>query len=75
MANKQVVSFRLNGKPVDVLVEPRELLIHTCARSSNQPARTSAARLALRRLHGRPRWHVGQVVHRAHGAMPRAPRW
>jgi aerobic carbon-monoxide dehydrogenase small subunit len=29
MAKKQVVSFKLNGKPVDVLVEPRELLIHS----------------------------------------------
>ncbi|MDB5942368.1 MAG: cutS [Ramlibacter sp.] len=29
MANKQLVSFRLNGKEVDVAVEPRELLIHT----------------------------------------------
>ena len=29
MANKQVVSFRLNGQDVDVAVEPRELLIHT----------------------------------------------
>jgi carbon-monoxide dehydrogenase small subunit len=29
MAKKQAVSFKLNGKPVDVLVEPRELLIHT----------------------------------------------
>ena len=29
MATKQAVSFKLNGKPVDVLVEPRELLIHT----------------------------------------------
>ena len=29
MANKQVVSFRLNGKDVDVAVESRELLIHT----------------------------------------------
>jgi carbon-monoxide dehydrogenase small subunit len=29
MAKKQAVSFRLNGKPVDVLVEPRELLIHS----------------------------------------------
>jgi carbon-monoxide dehydrogenase small subunit len=29
MANKQMVSFRLNGKEVDVTVEPRELLIHT----------------------------------------------
>jgi len=26
---KTVVSFKLNGKDVDVLVEPRELLIHT----------------------------------------------
>jgi carbon-monoxide dehydrogenase small subunit len=26
---KQAVSFNLNGKAVDVLVEPRELLIHT----------------------------------------------
>jgi carbon-monoxide dehydrogenase small subunit len=26
---KQAVSFTLNGQPVDVLVEPRELLIHT----------------------------------------------
>ena len=26
---KQAVSFKLNGKPVDVVVEPRELLIHT----------------------------------------------
>ena len=34
MAKKHAVSFKLNGKPVDVLVEPRELLIHTCARSS-----------------------------------------
>ena len=29
MATKQAVSFKLNGKPVDVLVEPRELLIHS----------------------------------------------
>ena len=29
MAQKQVVSFRLNGKDADVAVEPRELLIHT----------------------------------------------
>jgi carbon-monoxide dehydrogenase small subunit len=29
MTKKTVVSFRLNGAPVDVLVEPRELLIHT----------------------------------------------
>ena len=29
MAKKQAVSFTLNGKGVDVVVEPRELLIHT----------------------------------------------
>jgi carbon-monoxide dehydrogenase small subunit len=29
MAQKTLVSFTLNGKPVDVAVEPRELLIHT----------------------------------------------
>ena len=29
MAQKTVVSFTLNGKEVDVAVEPRELLIHT----------------------------------------------
>ncbi len=29
MAKKVAVSFKLNGKPVDVVVEPRELLIHT----------------------------------------------
>jgi carbon-monoxide dehydrogenase small subunit len=29
MARKTAVSFKLNGKEVDVLVEPRELLIHT----------------------------------------------
>jgi carbon-monoxide dehydrogenase small subunit len=29
MATKQAVSFTLNGKAVDVAVEPRELLIHT----------------------------------------------
>ena len=29
MTKKTVVSFRLNDTPVDVLVEPRELLIHT----------------------------------------------
>ena len=29
MAKKTAVSFRLNHTPVDVLVEPRELLIHT----------------------------------------------
>jgi carbon-monoxide dehydrogenase small subunit len=29
MAKKTAVSFRLNQTPVDVLVEPRELLIHT----------------------------------------------
>lgn len=29
MANKQTVSFKLNGNDVDVVVEPRELLIHT----------------------------------------------
>jgi aerobic carbon-monoxide dehydrogenase small subunit len=29
MAKKEIVSFRLNGKDVDVAVEPRELLIHT----------------------------------------------
>ena len=29
MSQKQAVSFRLNGKDVDVVVEARELLIHT----------------------------------------------
>ena len=29
MANKQPISFKLNGKEVDVVVAPRELLIHT----------------------------------------------
>jgi carbon-monoxide dehydrogenase small subunit len=29
MANKHLVAFNLNGKDVDVAVEPRELLIHT----------------------------------------------
>jgi carbon-monoxide dehydrogenase small subunit len=29
MAKKLTVSFKLNGKQVDVVVEPRELLIHT----------------------------------------------
>jgi carbon-monoxide dehydrogenase small subunit len=29
MASKQAVTFKLNGKTVDVVVEPRELLIHT----------------------------------------------
>jgi len=29
MAKKQAVAFKLNGKQVDVLVEPRELLIHS----------------------------------------------
>ena len=29
MANQHKVSFKLNGKGVDVTVEPRELLIHT----------------------------------------------
>jgi len=29
MAKKRAVSFKLNGKEVDVVVEPRELLIHT----------------------------------------------
>ena len=29
MAQKQTVSFKLNGKQVDVVVEPRELLIHS----------------------------------------------
>jgi carbon-monoxide dehydrogenase small subunit len=29
MASKTMVSFRLNGNEVDVVVEPRELLIHT----------------------------------------------
>ncbi|MGE5171580.1 MAG: (2Fe-2S)-binding protein [Rudaea sp.] len=29
MAKKQAVSFKLNGKEIDVVVEPRELLIHT----------------------------------------------
>jgi carbon-monoxide dehydrogenase small subunit len=29
MASKQAVSFKLNGKDIDVVVEPRELLIHT----------------------------------------------
>jgi carbon-monoxide dehydrogenase small subunit len=29
MAKKLAVSFKLNGKEVDVVVEPRELLIHT----------------------------------------------
>jgi len=29
MAKKQAVSFKLNGRQVDVVVEPRELLIHT----------------------------------------------
>jgi carbon-monoxide dehydrogenase small subunit len=29
MASKTMVSFSLNGSEVDVVVEPRELLIHT----------------------------------------------
>jgi carbon-monoxide dehydrogenase small subunit len=29
MSNKQTVSFKLNGNEVDVVVEPRELMIHT----------------------------------------------
>ena len=29
MTSKQTVSFKLNGNDVDVVVEPRELLIHT----------------------------------------------
>lgn len=29
MTNKHTVSFKLNGNEVDVVVEPRELLIHT----------------------------------------------
>jgi aerobic carbon-monoxide dehydrogenase small subunit len=29
MATKHMVSFKLNGKDADVVVEPRELLIHT----------------------------------------------
>jgi len=29
MSNKRMVSFRLNGQDTDVVVEPRELLIHT----------------------------------------------
>ena len=33
---KQEVSFSLNGKAVDVLVEPRELLIHTLRENLNQ---------------------------------------
>jgi carbon-monoxide dehydrogenase small subunit len=32
---KQAVSFTINGKPVDVLVEPRELLIHTLRENLN----------------------------------------
>ena len=54
-----------------MLVEPRELLDPLAAReAAASPARTSAARpVALRRLHGRPRRHVGEVLHRAHGAV------
>ena len=33
---KQAVSFNLNGKTIDVLVEPRELLIHTLREQLNQ---------------------------------------
>ncbi len=33
---KQAVSFTLNGKAVDVLVEPRELLIHTLRENLQQ---------------------------------------
>jgi carbon-monoxide dehydrogenase small subunit len=33
---KQAVSFTLNGKTVDVFVEPRELLIHTLRENLNQ---------------------------------------
>jgi hypothetical protein len=44
MAKKQAVSFKLNGKPVDVLVEPRELLIHSLRESCSTPGRTSVAR-------------------------------
>ena len=35
---KQHVSFNLNGKKVDALVEPRDLLVHTHARDP-QPDR------------------------------------
>ena len=37
MANKQKVSFKLNGNDVDVVVEPRELLIHTLRERSQNP--------------------------------------
>ncbi len=33
---KQAVSFNLNGKTIDVFVEPRELLIHTLREQLNQ---------------------------------------
>ena len=35
MATKHAVSFKLNGKQVDVVVEPRELLIHTLREKLN----------------------------------------
>ena len=44
MAKKQAVSFKLNGKAVDVVVEPRELLIHTLREKLRTRDRTSAAR-------------------------------
>ena len=35
MATQQTVSFKLNGKSVDVVVEPRELLIHSLREKLN----------------------------------------
>jgi aerobic-type carbon monoxide dehydrogenase small subunit (CoxS/CutS family) len=71
MANTHKVSFKLNGKGVEVAVEPRELLIHTLRENSRTPVPTWLRDLALRRVHGRRGWHVGQGLHRAHGAV----RW
>ena len=69
---KSQISMTVNGKKVEELVEPRTLLIHFL-REQLQPHR-SAYRLRyqpLRRLHGRSRRQVGEVLHHVRGAGER----
>ena len=69
---KSQISMTVNGAAVEALIEPRTLLIHFLREQLNLTG--AAYRLRhqpLRRLHGRPRWQVGEVLHHVRRAGER----
>ena len=72
MANTHKVSFKLNGKSVDGGGRAARAADPHAARAAGPHRAAHRLRdLALRRLHGGRGRHVGQVVHRADGAVRR----